>query len=85
MPARSNFEFEKATELPSSTRSLSEGGTRRSPYDALVEACKAEPEQWFVLHCDKTNTAYSRGAALRKRGLKAHVRGVDVYVTLNGA
>ena len=78
-----SLEYEKVEGLPKSSRpNRLAGGV--SPYAALVEACVANPGEWFRTIADTQQQAYSRVSTLKKHGLEAHARGVEVYCSYAG-
>lgn len=59
-----------------------QGGTTQ--FQALIDACHADPGEWFEIDCDgNKHKAYARSQALRKNyGLDAKARGATVFVRL---
>ena len=83
--AREPLTYERVEGLPTTTREGSGGGAgRTSPYQTLIQECVDNPGQWFRSTTETKHQAYSRAATLRKHGLDAHARGVDVYVSYKG-
>lgn len=61
---------------PASTR----GGRALHPQvQKLIELCRAEPGEWFSLDAGSVTTAASRKATLNKHGIKATIRGQEVF------
>lgn len=66
----------EAGEPPPSTR----GGRTPSPeLQALVEACRSNPGEWFSLDAGSTSTAASRKTSLTNAGFKATIRDTKVF------
>lgn len=72
------IEFTPSEGPPSAQRTRQSG-----QFQKLVDACHADPGEWFEVECETQKRAYGRATTLRKSyGLDARARGSVVFVRL---